>query len=133
MSITRGHLPKLIICLFLNAVLPACARSEGEQLPGAPQPGPEQAVLIALEHNPGLAGLQAQSEAMHAIPLQAGPLPDPVLSLNAMNLLADTFKTPGRTTSMLAGRRSTAGSVATNIIDRTDTLVPEKTRREIAS
>ena len=95
MSITRGHLPKLIICLFLNSVLPACAQSAGEQLPGA--------------------------------------LPDRILSLNAMNLPTDTFKTPGRTTSMLAGRRSTAGSVATNIIDRTDTLVPEKTRREIAS
>jgi len=92
MSITRGHLPKLIICLLLNFILPAYAQSEGE-LASAPVLRLEQAVLIALEHNPGLAGLQAQSEAMHTLPSQAGALPDPVLSLNAMNLPVDSFDT----------------------------------------
>jgi len=125
MSITRGHLPKLIICLLLNFILPAYAQSEGE-LASAPVLRLEQAVLIALEHNPGLAGLQAQSEAMHTLPSQAGALPDPMLSVNAMNLPADTYKIPGPPTSMLAGRKSTARSVATNIINRTDTLVSEK-------
>ena len=93
MSITRGHLPKLIICLLLNFVLPAYAQSEGEQVSAAPVLQLEQAVAIALEHNPGLAGLQAKSEAMHTLPSQVGALPDPVLSLNAMNLPADTFDT----------------------------------------
>jgi outer membrane protein TolC len=93
MSITRGHLPLLIICLSLIVELSAYAQSDGEQPPGASVLDIEQAVLIALEHNPGLAGLRAQAEAMHTRPLQAGALPDPMLSLNAMNLPADTFNT----------------------------------------
>lgn len=95
MSMTRGHLPLLIICLSLNSVLPAYAQSEGE-LASAPVLQLEQVVLIALEHRP-----------------------------------TDTCNTPGRTTSMLAGRRSTAGSVATNIINRTDTQVPENPRERL--
>jgi hypothetical protein len=43
----------------------------------------EQVVLIALEHNPGLAELQAQAEAMATLPSQVDALPDPVSSLNA--------------------------------------------------
>jgi outer membrane protein TolC len=93
MSMVRGHLPLLIFCFYLGCQLPAYAQSEGEQPASAPVLQLEQAVLIALEHNPGLAGLQAQSEAMHTMPSQAGALPDPVLSLNAMNLPADTFNT----------------------------------------
>lgn len=93
MSITRGHLPKLIICLTLSSILPAYAQSEGEQLPGASVLRLEQAVMTALQHNPELAGLRALSDAMHTMPSQAGALPDPVLSLNAMNLPADTFNT----------------------------------------
>jgi len=92
MSLFRGQLPKLIICLLLNFVLPAHAQSEGE-LASARVLQLEQAVQIALEHNPGLAGLRAQTDAMHTRPSQAGALPDPVLSLNAMNLPADTFDT----------------------------------------
>lgn len=93
MSITHGHLLKLISYLLLIFVPPAHAQSESEQLKITSVLQLEQAVLIALEHNPGLAGLQAQSEAMHALPSQAGALPDPMLSLNAMNLPADTFNT----------------------------------------
>ena len=51
----------------------------------------EDAVQLALDHNPGLAALDARSEALDAVPSQAGALPDPVLSLNAMNLPSDTF------------------------------------------
>jgi len=93
MSFFRGLLPLLIICLCLSCESPAYAQSEGEQLPGAQVLQLEQAVLIALERNPGLAGLQAQAEAMHTLPSQVGALPDPMLSLNAMNLPADTFNT----------------------------------------
>lgn len=51
----------------------------------------ENAVATALENNPALAGLHAQTEAMRTIPSQAGALPDPMLSLNAMNLPTDSF------------------------------------------
>lgn len=93
MSITYGHLPKLIICLTLGFIMPAYAQSEGGQPAGASVLRLEQAVNTALEHNPELAGLQAHSQAMQTMPSQVGALPDPVLSLNAMNLPADTFNT----------------------------------------
>ena len=51
----------------------------------------ERAVAIALDNSPELAGLHAQAEAMRTVPSQAGALPDPMLSLNAMNLPVDTF------------------------------------------
>jgi len=51
----------------------------------------EMAVAIALDNSPELAGLHAQAEAMRTVPSQAGALPDPILSLNAMNLPVDSF------------------------------------------
>ncbi|MFQ5565355.1 MAG: TolC family protein [Paracoccaceae bacterium] len=90
--------PKLIPDnLFLATVvavlvaLPANAQSPGEPVSG---PGPltlEAAVDIALAHNPHLAALGARSDALGHLPSQAGALPDPVLSLNALNLPVDTF------------------------------------------
>ena len=46
----------------------------------------ERAVATATEGNPGLAEMQARAEAMAAIPSQVGALPDPTVSLNALNL-----------------------------------------------
>lgn len=51
----------------------------------------EHAVVIALEGNPGLAKLTARAKALAAVSAQVGTLPDPVLSLNALNLPNDTF------------------------------------------
>ena len=51
----------------------------------------EKAVAIVLDNSPELAGLHAQAEAMRTVPSQAGALPDPMLSLNAMNLPVDSF------------------------------------------
>ncbi|MES0372188.1 MAG: TolC family protein [Mariprofundaceae bacterium] len=51
------------------------------------------AVAEALANNPRIAGMQSKAEAMHHIPSQAGSLPDPVLSLNALNLPTDSFST----------------------------------------
>jgi outer membrane protein TolC len=51
----------------------------------------KQAEKIALEENPALAASQAQAQALAEVPPQAGSLPDPQLSLNAMNLPVDTF------------------------------------------
>jgi len=51
----------------------------------------EQAVVLALDNNPGLAAIRARYEALASIPSQLSTLPDPVLSLNALNLPVDTF------------------------------------------
>ncbi len=51
------------------------------------------AVAEALANNPRIAGMRSSAEAMHHIPSQAGSLPDPVLSLNALNLPTDSFST----------------------------------------
>jgi cobalt-zinc-cadmium efflux system outer membrane protein len=51
----------------------------------------ERAVAIALANSPDLGALSARSSALEAVPPQAGALPDPMLSLNAMNLPTDTF------------------------------------------
>jgi cobalt-zinc-cadmium efflux system outer membrane protein len=45
----------------------------------------------ALAVNPGLAGTQARADAMAAMPPQAGALPDPMVSISAMNFPVDSF------------------------------------------
>lgn len=79
----------LITILLLAGTGPAMAAPPQE---AAAKPlALEEAVALALAGNPGLAAMRARAEAMAAIPSQAGSLPDPVLSLNAMNLPTDTF------------------------------------------
>lgn len=59
-------------------------------------PGPlflKQAEQQALATNPGLAAARASARAAAAVAPQVGSLPDPVLSLNAMNLPVDTWST----------------------------------------
>ncbi|MFZ5524913.1 MAG: TolC family protein [Pseudomonadota bacterium] len=51
----------------------------------------DRAVEIALEGNPGLAKITARARALAEVPSQVGTLPDPTLSLNALNLPVDTF------------------------------------------
>ena len=51
----------------------------------------QDALAIALANNQGLAELQSQSDALGAVPSQAGTLPDPTLGFNALNLPTDTF------------------------------------------
>jgi outer membrane protein, heavy metal efflux system len=50
-----------------------------------------QALQIALKDNPGLAKAGAQAQALAELPAQVGTLPDPVLSLNELNLPTDTY------------------------------------------
>lgn len=50
-----------------------------------------QAEQMAVRNNAALAAAGKRAEAMAAIPAQAGSLPDPMLSLNAMSLPVDTF------------------------------------------
>lgn len=51
----------------------------------------EDAIATAVDNNPSLAEMQARYEALAEIPSQLGTLPDPILSLNALNLPTDTF------------------------------------------
>jgi len=51
----------------------------------------DAAVTVALQDNPGLAQIQARAEAMAAIPSQVGTLPDPRVSINALNMPTDSF------------------------------------------
>ncbi len=51
----------------------------------------DHAVATALAVNPGLAGVRARARALAEVPSQMGTLPDPTLSLSALNLPTDTF------------------------------------------
>ena len=51
----------------------------------------EEARAIALSDNPGLAQMQARYEALTEVAPQQSSLPDPVVSLNAMNFPWDDF------------------------------------------
>jgi outer membrane protein TolC len=50
-----------------------------------------EAEKLALEYNPALHAQNSQAQAMAAVPAQVGSLPDPTISLNAMNLPVDSF------------------------------------------
>lgn len=51
----------------------------------------DAAVSLALANNPSLAEIKARAEAMAAVAPQAGSLPDPTLSVEMLNLPADSF------------------------------------------
>lgn len=53
----------------------------------------KQAEILAVQQNPGLSATARQAEAMSNVSAQVGSLPDPILSLNALNLPVDTFST----------------------------------------
>ncbi len=53
----------------------------------------QQAEALAVQHNPALAAVGKQAEAMAAIPPQVGSLPDPKVSMKAINLPVDSFST----------------------------------------
>jgi len=77
----------LAIILISTGVCPLQAKAADAVLSLA------QAEQLAVQNNPALAAAGKKAEAMAAIPSQVGTLPDPRLSLNAMNLPVDTFST----------------------------------------
>ena len=99
MSTHRGRFPKSVKSLTLRGaclLVVLIAWDAGAQSSNAAAVDGlslklEAAVESALRHNPGLAGLEAQAEALRSFEPQAGALPDPVLALNALNLPTDTF------------------------------------------
>ena len=83
----RAFAKLLAICSFL-AVVSTGARAE--ETVSAPLEL-TRAIEIATEDNPGLAQLQSRYLAMAEVPEQKGSLPDPQLSINAMNLPVGSF------------------------------------------
>lgn len=83
-------LVQITLFLFLVTSNPAVQADPGKKI----SPSVlflDDAVAIAVESNPGLAEMQARAEAMAAVPSQVGALPDPTVSLSALNLPTDTF------------------------------------------
>lgn len=83
MPLPKPFIPGCIWLLSTLAAGPALA-ADGELSMAA-------AVRLALGNNPGLAAAGAATEAMRQMPPQAGSLPDPVITLQAMNLPTDSF------------------------------------------
>ena len=84
------QLARIITCLLLVTLgSAALANPVHNKTAGTLQL--EDAVAVAIQGNPGLAEMQARAEAMAAIPSQAGALPDPMLTLGAINFPTDTF------------------------------------------
>jgi outer membrane protein TolC len=75
-------------CVWL--VLPTIAIAQSMADP-AHEVELDQAVSLALGHSLELASIRAHSDAIRAASSYAGALPDPTLSLNAMNMPTDTF------------------------------------------
>jgi len=71
-----------LLCLLTLAISTAQA-TEPLSLDGA--------VTAALSTNPGLAAIEARVEALAEIPDQFEALPDPILSVNLLNLPLDSF------------------------------------------
>lgn len=51
----------------------------------------DRAIEVALSDNPGLAELNARARALAEVPPQVGTMPDPILTLNALNMPVDTL------------------------------------------
>lgn len=98
----------LLVCFGLLAAGNVGAGEEGAQMGTAPvwpaevgrsvteesRPGVlslEDAVKTVMAVNPRLAEIRARAEALSNVPSQVGTLPDPKLSLGALNLPTDTF------------------------------------------
>jgi len=72
-----------VVALLLTLATPCVALADVLAL--------AEARAQALEHNPGLAEMQARYEALTYVAPQQSTLPDPVISINAMNLPWDSF------------------------------------------
>jgi outer membrane protein TolC len=95
MEITSNVYPKLTSMVLLacfSFIVPAGKQANASERFSEIAPLEiEQAVRIALGSNPKIKTLAAHARALSHAPSQAGALPDPMLSLNAMNLPTDSF------------------------------------------
>ena len=86
----RFHIICMVMCTLVTG--PAVASAATLSTDSANGLGPDDAVATAIADNPNLAAMQARFQAKLAIPSQVGVLPDPVLSINALNFPTDTFE-----------------------------------------
>ncbi len=73
------------------AVLMLCANGAFAALQTSPAVSMDDAVAMALRNNPGLEAMRERVRAAAAVPSQVGSLPDPRVSLGAVNLPVDSF------------------------------------------
>ena len=80
--------------LWIAVALAFCAAAD-EPASNKKSALPLEAALHQAESaNPSLAAIRARYQALKSVPPQAGSLPDPVISFNALNLPVDTFDIP---------------------------------------
>ncbi|MDD5460085.1 MAG: TolC family protein [Methylococcales bacterium] len=68
----------------------------------------QAATELAVQGNPGLAQMQARAQAMAAVPSQEGALPDPQISISALNLPVNNFNLNQEDMTQLGGGISQA-------------------------
>ncbi len=91
-TVDHHKIMSIRLLAVLTLVFPVSGwTAESLQLPVANPLFVQEAIATAVDNNPSLAEMQARYEALAEIPSQLGTLPDPVLSLNALNLPTDTF------------------------------------------
>ncbi len=80
--------------LFLSAIALGAANSTvyASEYDSAPVLTEGSAVEVAIRDNPSLAEMQTRYEALAEVPSQVGTLPDPMVSVNAMNFPTDTYE-----------------------------------------
>lgn len=81
---------RLLMVLALIFSVTAWTAASAQQSPTS-HLNVDDAVATAVNKNPSLAEMQARYDALAEVPSQLGTLPDPVLSLNALNLPTDSF------------------------------------------
>jgi outer membrane protein, heavy metal efflux system len=92
-------------CIVLTCALLVCSFAVGADQPILTL---QAATELAVKDNPDLAQIQARAKAMAAIPSQEGALPDPQISINAMNLPVNTFNLHQEDMTQLGGGISQA-------------------------
>jgi outer membrane protein TolC len=130
----RGFVLPLVLWLLMPFT--ALAQAVSEPADSSVVLELEKAVAIALDNSPELAALHAHVEAMRTVPSQAGALPDPMLSLNAMNLPVDSFDLDQEpmTQMQLAisqrfpfpGKRRLKREVMEHRVEATDSMLAER-------
>ncbi len=80
--------PALILALFMVF---SCGNASAAGDRACPVLYLDTAIRLALKNNPGLKRARAKYQAALDLPSQAGSLPDPVLSLGALNVPTDSF------------------------------------------
>jgi outer membrane protein TolC len=127
----------LLACLWALVPLAADAQRQSEVLSDVSAVLQlDQAVADALANSPELAGLHAEVEAMRTVTSQVHALPDPVLSLNAMNMPTDSFDLDQEPMTQMQvaisqsfpfpGKRKLRSRVVGQQIEATDSMLAER-------